>query len=92
MGPRENGGNVSKKLLKTIDAAIAQLQQVRSLVLDDMASANRGTKTAAKSAKTTKKKPARKHHSMSEEGRERIRQAQRKRWAAIKRKAKKAAA
>ena len=83
---------MSKKLLREIDAAIARLQSVRALVLDDMAAAHRGTKEQTTRAKSAAKKPSQKRHTMSDEGRERIRQAQRKRWAAVRRKTKKAAA
>jgi hypothetical protein len=82
---------VTTKLLKEIDAAIARLQSVRAMVKDEMAAANRGTKTQATRTKTAKKS-TRKHGTMSEEGRERIRQAQLKRWAKARRTAKKASA
>jgi hypothetical protein len=83
---------MTKKLLKEIDAAIARLQKARTLLIHDRSAANRGTKPTAKGAKAPKKKSTNKHHTMSEEGRERVRQAQLKRWATVKKKTKRDAA
>lgn len=82
---------MTKKLLTEIDEAIARLQEARAFLIRDLAAANRGTKPAAKSAKTSKKS-AKNHHTLSAEARERIRQGQLRRWAVVKKNAKKAAA
>jgi hypothetical protein len=72
-------------ILAQIDSEIARLQQARKLL------ANLGTAAAAggrKAAKSAAQKPARKR-KISAEGRKRIAEAQRKRWAAQRAKAKK---
>jgi hypothetical protein len=72
-------------ILAQIDSEIARLQQARKLL------ANLGitTKSAGrKAAKTATAKPAKKR-KISAEGRKRIAEAQRKRWAAERAKAKK---
>ena len=78
---------MNKSILAEIDEEIARLQEARALLVHDSTRTNHRQKRAPKSANVTKK-----HHSMSEEGRERVRQAQLKRWAVIKKKAKRVAA
>jgi len=70
----------SKKLLAQLDAEIAILQEARRILVEDE------YKPAAKNAPGGDK--ARKKHVMSPEGRKRIAEAQRKRWAAAKKAAK----
>lgn len=75
-------------ILALIDAEIASLTQVRSLLGSagkvEAEAAELKTKKTAKAAKTQKKK----RRAMSSEARKRIADAQRKRWAALKSKAK----
>jgi len=78
---------MNKSIPAEIDDEIARLQEARALLVRDSTRTNHRQKRATKSVNVTKK-----HHAMSEEGRERVRQAQLKRWAAIKKKAKRAAA
>jgi hypothetical protein len=78
---------MNKSILAEIDKEIAQLQEARALLVRNSTRMNHRQKRATKSVNVTKK-----HHAMSEEGRERVRQAQLKRWAVIKKKAKRAAA
>lgn len=79
---------MTNKILKEVDAAIAQLEHARTLLLRGQVISTRGTKMAVKNANAGKESQ-RKRHSMSEEGRERVRQAQLRRWAAVRRDAKK---
>jgi hypothetical protein len=68
------------EILASIDAEIAQLQQARILL--------GGTVPSKKRAGRPKKaKPAKKKSTMSAEGRKRIADAQRKRWALKKKSA-----
>jgi hypothetical protein len=71
-------------ILAQIDAEIATLKQARSLL------AGAGLVTTAVTEPTTKKKrrKSRKRRTLSPEARKRIADAQRKRWAAQKAKAK----
>ena len=69
-----------KDLLSAIDQALAALGQARKTLSATSAPTKVSTKTAAPSKR-----------GMSEEGRGRIAEAQRKRWAAHKKAAKKAA-
>lgn len=64
-------------LLSSIDSEISLFQQVRALLAGEVPSVRRVAK------------PAKKHHTLSAEARERIAAAQRKRWAAQKKTAKK---
>ena len=76
-------------ILAQIDAEIARLVQVRSLLASttniEIKVTGRKTKLAPATAKTRKK------HVLSPEARKRIADAQRKRWAAQKAKSKKEA-
>jgi hypothetical protein len=75
-------------ILVQIDAEIARLTQVRSLL------ANTGkvaTKVTERKTKKVAKKAAKKGRVLSAEARKRIADAQRKRWAAQKAKSKKEA-
>ena len=78
---------MNKSILAEIDEEIARLQEARALLVRDSTRTNHRQQRAIKSVNVTKK-----HHAMSEEGRERVRQAQLKRWAVIKKKAKRVAA
>jgi hypothetical protein len=78
---------MNKSILAEIDEEIARLQEARALLVRDSTRTNHRQKRAIKSVNVTKK-----HHAMSEEGRERVRRAQLKRWATIKKKAKRVAA
>jgi hypothetical protein len=76
-----------KDILAEIDAEIARLEQAKALLgASDAVVAKRKPGRPAKDAfvvaPTIQK--ARKRHKMSAEGRERIRQAQIKRWAALR--------
>jgi hypothetical protein len=75
-------------ILALIDAEIASLTQVRALLGStgkvEAKVAELKTKKTAKAAKT----PRKKRRAMSPEARKRIADAQRKRWAAVKSKAK----
>jgi len=61
------------EIMQAIDAEISRLEKVRALLAGHTAPLKRGT-------------PTRKRSTMSAEGRERIAAAQRKRWAAKKKK------
>jgi hypothetical protein len=71
-----------------IDAEIAKLTQVRSLLASTGKAADKVTKHIAKAAKeepaAKKAKKAKKRRVLSPEARQRIAAAQRKRWAAQK--------
>ena len=75
-------------ILALIDAEIASLTQVRSLLGStgkvEAKVAELNTKKTAKAAKTQRKK----RRALSPEARKRIADAQRKRWAALKAKSK----
>jgi hypothetical protein len=76
-----------KEILAKIDAEIARLEQAKALLsATGAASAKRKPGRPAKVAvlATPKVQKTRKRGKMSAEGRERIRQAQIKRWAALK--------
>lgn len=73
-----------KDLIAAVDHALTALKQARKSLLAN-------AKLEAQSKSTTTKKKAPKRKGMSEEGRQRIAEAQRKRWALSKRAAKKAA-
>jgi len=70
-------------ILAEIDAEIARLTQVRSLLAGSRAVASPGSKT-----KTSKGPGKKKKRVLSAEARKRIADAQRKRWAAQKAKSK----
>jgi hypothetical protein len=70
------------KLIAEIDAEIARLQQVKSLLTDTI------TKRSAGRSKISEAASARQKRRLSPEARERIAAAQRKRWATVKRAAK----
>lgn len=82
-----NGGYLSDNVLKEIDAEIARLQQARVLLMDIGAPAKLGR--PARPGATIPRKT--KRRTMSAEAREKIRQAQLKRWAADKKSANKSA-
>ena len=76
-----------KDILSAIDAEIAHLEQAKALLSPSGAvSAKRKPGRPAKvtSVVAPKVQKARKRRKMSAEGRERVRQAQIKRWAALK--------
>jgi hypothetical protein len=75
-----------ENILAQIDSEIARLQQARGLL------ATMGTATVSKAGKATGKKgKGRKKRVLSADARKRIADAQRKRWAAVRAKAKKKA-
>ncbi len=73
-------------MLSVIDQEIARLQQVRSLLGGGSTVVRRGPGRPPKSASAPAKKSGRgrRKGGMSPEGRRRIAEAQKKRWAAIK--------
>jgi hypothetical protein len=78
---------MTKSILSEIDAQIALLRQAKALLSSTRTTAikrkpGRPSKTAAIVVPVAQK--AKRHKKMSAEGRERIRQAQIKRWAALK--------
>ena len=76
-----------KDILAAIDAEIACLEQAKALLSASgavVAKRKPGRPAKVASAVTPKVQKARKRRKMSAEGRERIRQAQIKRWAALK--------
>ena len=86
---------MTKSILSEIDAQIALLKQAKALLSSAGTTAikrkpGRPSKTAAIVVPVAQKQKQRK--KMSAEGRERVRQAQIKRWAAVKQVAKTAAA
>ena len=77
-----------ENIVAEIDAEIGRLQKARALLMSTATPAKRGPGRPAKTiAKTAPKKKA-KRRAMSAEARERMRQAQLKRWAATKKSAK----
>ena len=86
---------MTKSILSEIDAQIALLRQAKALLSSVGTTAikrkpGRPSKTAAIVVPVAQK--AKKRKKMSAEGRERVRQAQIKRWAAVKQAAKTTAA
>lgn len=75
-----------ESILSQIDAEIARLTQIRSLLANNGAVVK--TATAPKAKKTAAKAKGKKRRVLSPEARKRIADAQRKRWAAQKAKAK----
>jgi hypothetical protein len=73
-------------ILKEIDAEIARLTQIRTLLSNTGSAAKKAVKTKAK--KTPAKTKGAPRRVLSPEARKRIADAQRKRWAAQKAKAK----
>ncbi len=76
-----------KDILAAIDAEIACLEQAKALLNSSgavVAKRKPGRQTKVASVEVPKVQKARKRHKMSAEGRERVRQAQIKRWAALK--------
>ncbi len=76
-----------KDILAAIDAEIARLEQARALLSTSgavVAKRKRGRPAKVASIEAPKLQKARKRRKMSAEGRERVRQAQIKRWAALK--------
>jgi hypothetical protein len=81
---------VTETLLSQINAEIARLTQVRSLLAatgKGIKATERITAKAVKPAKVAKKK-GKKRRTLSPEARKRIAEAQRKRWAVLKSKKK----
>jgi hypothetical protein len=79
-------------ILAQIDSEIAKLTQVRSLLASTGKAAAKVTgKIPSKAAKAAPAKKAKKRHVLSPEARKRIADAQHKRWAALKAKARKEA-
>ncbi len=80
-------------MLEAIDEEIQRLQMVRSLLGGEETPARRGRKPKEPAAAAKKKvgRPAGSKRALSPEARERIAEAQRKRWAASKKAAKRAA-
>jgi len=80
-----------ESILAQIDAEIAKLTQVRSLLADTGKVAAKVTerlnKKAVKAAPAAKAGKTKKRRKLSAEARKRIAEAQRKRWAALKAKA-----
>ncbi|MGA3033952.1 MAG: hypothetical protein ABSD70_11750 [Terracidiphilus sp.] len=74
-----------ENILAQIDSEIARLQQARTLLANIGVTATKAGRGAKKPA--VKAKPA-KRRRISAEGRKRIAEAQRKRWAAVRAKAK----
>lgn len=74
-------------ILAAIDAEIAKLQQARALLAGAAALERRGPGRPKKAATTATRKPSKKR-KLSAEAREKIRQAQLKRWSAAKKNAK----
>jgi hypothetical protein len=78
----------NNSILSLIDAEIAKLTQVRSLLATTGKAADKVTKHLAKAAKAEKAvkkvKKTKKRRVLSPEARERIAAAQRQRWAARK--------
>jgi len=75
-----------KDILSAIDAEIARLKQVKALLSASgafVAKRKPGRPAKVASIEAPKVQKARKRRKMSAEGRERIRQAQIKRWAAL---------
>lgn len=73
-----------EEILAGIDQEIARLQNARNLLAGDQPRRGRprGSKSAKKAAKAVKAaKPGRKKRKLSAEGRKRIADAMRKRWA-----------
>jgi len=76
-----------KDILAAIDAEIACLKQFKALLSTSgevVAKRKPGRSAGFVAVEAPKVQKARKRHKMSAEGRERIRQAQIKRWAALK--------
>ena len=76
-----------KDILAAIDAEIACLKQAKTLLSTSgevVAKHKPGRPTTVATTVAPKVQKARKHRKMSAEARERIRQAQIKRWAALK--------
>jgi hypothetical protein len=85
---------ILNSVLAQIDAEIAKLTQVRSLLANtgkiaDKIATRLNKKAAKAEAKAAKPSKAKKRRSLSPEARKRIADAQRKRWAALRAKAKK---
>jgi hypothetical protein len=76
---------VIAEVLSSVDEEIDRLKQVRALLLGGGSSVGHGRRGAFAAVKEPK---ARKKRTMSAEGRARIAEAQRKRWAKQKRAAK----
>jgi hypothetical protein len=72
------------RLVEEIDSEISRLQQARALLIGEPAKRGPGRPKAAahhKTATTAANKPARRKRRLSPEGRKRIADAMRKRWA-----------
>jgi SLT domain-containing protein len=78
------------EILNAIDKAVAALTAARKLLASGV-TRNSASTQAKPSTKKAASAPAKGKRGMSEEGRERIAEAQRKRWALKKKAAKKAA-
>ena len=80
-----------ENIVAEIDAEISRLQKAKVLLTGISAPAKRGPGRPAKSSGTTTAPKKAKRRKMSAEAREKIRQAQIKRWAATKKSTKKSA-
>jgi hypothetical protein len=72
------------RLVQEIDSEISRLQQARALLIGEPAKRGPGRPKAAahpKAAATAANKPAKRKRRLSPEGRKRIADAMRKRWA-----------
>jgi len=69
------------EILIQIDHEIAQLQQARALLAGGAALAPKKAKAVAAPAAAAAKKPAKKKRNLSPEGRKRIAEAVKRRWA-----------
>jgi hypothetical protein len=71
------------RLIQEIDSEISRLQQARALLIGEPAKRGPGRPKAAahKTAATVASKPAKRKRRLSPEGRKRIADAMRKRWA-----------
>lgn len=72
------------EILSSIDREIMLLQRARVLLAEDGAAAPRGRRGRPRKAAVAAAKPARKKRRLSAEGRRRIAEAVRRRWAAQK--------
>jgi hypothetical protein len=81
----------TSKIIAALDEELARLRQVRELLTGEAGEAprRRGPRAGARAAGRTPAagKPARKKRVLSEEARQRIADAQKRRWAAAKRSA-----
>lgn len=69
------------RLIEEIDSEISRLQQARALLIGEPVKRGPGRPKAAAVHRTTASKPAKRKRRLSPEGRKRIADAMRKRWA-----------